>query len=153
MALYVTRPRRDEERIGRGLPSDAIADVNPIHSIKNVHVQLYRILFSNHNVSTKESIFVFITWISLFISFLWNTCTFAIFNSIVLLSVRHIYIQNTYKISHGVPVLNESSVTRVCGTRRLIGTNWDGPSDDTAKTEFPCHSSVTKEIFLPAQRL
>ena len=22
MALYVTRPRRDEERIGRGLPSD-----------------------------------------------------------------------------------------------------------------------------------
>ena len=24
MALYVTRPRRDEERIGRGLPSECI---------------------------------------------------------------------------------------------------------------------------------
>ena len=26
MALYVTRPRRDEERIGRGLPSESIND-------------------------------------------------------------------------------------------------------------------------------
>ena len=27
MALYVTRPRRDEERIGRGLPSGPRSDV------------------------------------------------------------------------------------------------------------------------------
>ena len=31
MALYVTRPRRDEERIGRGLPSEKgpLPNVNP----------------------------------------------------------------------------------------------------------------------------
>ena len=28
MALYVTRPRRDEERIGRGLPSDDLCKHN-----------------------------------------------------------------------------------------------------------------------------
>ena len=30
MALYVTRPRRDEERIGRGLPSGA----GPLYEIR-----------------------------------------------------------------------------------------------------------------------
>ena len=30
MALYVTRPRRDEERIGRGLPSVHTRDVSVI---------------------------------------------------------------------------------------------------------------------------
>ena len=31
MALYVTRPRRDEERIGRGLPSGATINVFTRH--------------------------------------------------------------------------------------------------------------------------
>ena len=43
MALYVTRPRRDEVRIGRGLPSDTMHEV--LHDI--IHIARYKMKPTN----------------------------------------------------------------------------------------------------------
>ena len=41
MALYVTRPRRDEVRIGRGLPSDTVQEI--INSLLNTNENYQKI--------------------------------------------------------------------------------------------------------------
>ena len=45
MALYVTRPRRDEERIGRGLPSADLDDIKVI-------AEFLKSRFLNHHYHT-----------------------------------------------------------------------------------------------------
>ena len=50
MALYVTRPRRDEERIGRGLPSGRLKPLtNQIVSTMGVAITIWRFIANDQS--------------------------------------------------------------------------------------------------------